>query len=269
MPTRRKQPKVKESFSLIPQRRLLELYAGLVRCQQLASGAAGFRIRARQGTAAPAVALVTALRAGDAIATSPTDVLPEFVRNQRKLQAFFTGLNSAEPRPSFAAQLKSALAAARGHQRGNKGNVSVIFGHGAQTAGAAWNNALAAAARERLPILFVSLSELEAAGGKPSTSLGFPSIHADSNDVVAIYRVASEAMAHARRGNGATLIRCFEWPASLAQCSATNEPVANMERYLSGARIPVSRTRTAAIAQLRRNVEAFLNSLRGSKQRSR
>jgi len=267
MATKRKKQKHKESFSLISQRRLLELYAGLVRCQQLASATADLRIRAAQGAAAPAVALVVALRSGDALASSPSDLLPEFVRSQRNLQAFFAGLKSAEPRPSFTAQLKSALAAAREHRRRNKGNIAVVFAHGAQAAGAAWRNALAAAARERLPILFVSRTEPESANDKKATNLGFPSINADCNDVVAIYRVASEAMAHARRGNGATLIRCFEWPASLARGSATNNPVANMERYLANSGIPASRTRAAAIAQLRRNIETALSSPRLSKHR--
>lgn len=266
MPIRKKKQKDSHTFSLISQRRLLELYAALVRCQTLeqllASGAAGRRIRTLPGGAAPAVALVIALRAGDNVATASSDLLPEFVRNQRKLQAFLAGLISAEPRPAFTAQLKSALAAAREHRRTNSGNISVVFAHGAQTAAAAWNNALAAAARERLPILFVSRSEPASVSDKTPTNLGFPSINVDNNDVVAIYRVASEAMAHARRGNGATLIRCFEWPAWLAHGSATSDPVANMEHYLAASCIPASRTRATANAQLRRNFDAALASSR-------
>ncbi len=264
MPTRSKKEKDSHSFSLISQRRLLELYAGLVRCrtleQQLASGAAGRRIRTGQGAAAPAVALVTALRVGDAIATSPSDLLADFVRRQRKLQPFLAGLMSAEPRPAFTAQLMSALAAAREHRRSNSGNISIVFADGAQGAGAAWRNALAAAARERLPILFVNRNQPPATGKETYASLGFPAINADCDDVVALYRVASEAMAHARRGNGATLIRCIEWPASLVQDGAVSDPVVNMERYLAAAGISTFRTRAAATAQLRRNIDAALAS---------
>lgn len=272
MPTRRRKQKDSKGFSLISHRRLLELYTGLVRCQQLASGTADLtdlRIRATQGAAAPAVALVTPLRSGDVVASSPGDLLPELVRSQRKLQAFFAGIKNAEPRPSFTAQLKSALTAAREHRRSNKGNIAVVFAYGAQAAGAAWRNALDAAKRERLPILFVSRNEPESTDDKKATNLGFPSINADCNDVVAIYRVASEAMAHARRGNGATLIRCFEWPASLAQGSATNDPVANMERYLATSGIPASRTRAAATAHIRRNIETAFSSPHLSNRRGR
>jgi hypothetical protein len=270
MPTQKKKQKDSEGFSLIPQRRLLELYAGLVRCQQLASGAADFadlRIRAVQGAAAPAVALAINLRAGDAVATSPGDLLPEFVRSRRKLKAFITGLASAKPRPAFTAQLKSALAAAREHRRSSSGNISVIFADGMQTAGAAWRNVLATAARERLPILFVSRNEPASAGDKTPANPGFPSINVDCDDVVALYRVASESIAHARRGNGATLIRCFEWPASLAKGSAVSGPVANMERYLAASGISASRTRAAAISQLHRNFEAALVLSRRNQRR--
>jgi hypothetical protein len=265
MPTQKKKQKDSESFSLIPQPRLLELYAGLVRCQQVASGVVGLRIRARQGAAAPAVALVIALRAGDAVATSPGDLLPEFVRSRRKLQAFFTSLTSTAPRPAFTAQLKSALAAAREHRRNNSGNIAVVFADGMHTVGAAWRDALAVAARERLPVLFVSRSELAAAEKEKPTALGFPAINVDCNDVVGIYRVATEAIAHARRGNGATLIRCFEWPSSLTQGTTVSDPVANMERYLAASRIPASRTRTAATAQLRRDLEASRRNARRSR----
>src|SRR5579875_152481 len=262
MSIRNKRQKIGQSSSLIPQRRLRELYAGLVRCQilrqQLAQGAAGLGIHARQGDAAPVVAIATALRGGDVIATSPGDLLPEFVRSRRSLQAFAARLISAERQPAFAAQLSSALAAARLHRRKNSGNIAVIFADGAQTTSVAWRNALAAAARERLPILFVSRNELVRASGRMRATPGFPSINVDCDDVVACYRVASEAMAHARRGNGATLIRCLEWPASLAQGCAAGDPVANMERYLASAGVSVSRARAAAAAQFRRNFETAL-----------
>src|SRR5579875_2873968 len=100
MSIRNKRQKIGQSSSLIPQRRLRELYAGLVRCQilrqQLASGAAGLGIHARQGDPAPAVAIATALRGGDVIATSPGDLLPEFVRSRRRLQAFVARLMGAD-----------------------------------------------------------------------------------------------------------------------------------------------------------------------------
>jgi TPP-dependent pyruvate/acetoin dehydrogenase alpha subunit len=52
----------------------------------------------------------------------------------------------------------------------------------------------------------------------------FPSISVDGNDVVAVFRVASEAIAHARKGHGPTLIEC--------PLENSGDPIQNMEKYL-------------------------------------
>ena len=84
----------------------------------------------------------------------------------------------------------------------------------------AWHEALARACAQRLPILFVSQSDTPVWAGEPQRTVqdreaglkaqagGLPEIAVDGNDVVAVYRVATEAIAHARRGNGPTLIEC-------------------------------------------------------------
>jgi pyruvate dehydrogenase E1 component alpha subunit len=51
-----------------------------------------------------------------------------------------------------------------------------------------------------------------------------PSISVDGNDVVAVYRVATEAIAHARKGHGPTLIDC--------QLVNPGDPLQNMKKYL-------------------------------------
>jgi TPP-dependent pyruvate/acetoin dehydrogenase alpha subunit len=50
----------------------------------------------------------------------------------------------------------------------------------------------------------------------------------DACDVVAVYRVASESIAHARQGFGPTLIECRQWDGP----DATRSPIMNMEKYL-------------------------------------
>jgi pyruvate dehydrogenase E1 component alpha subunit len=79
-------------------------------------------------------------------------------------------------------------------------------------------------------------------------SCGFPRITVDANDVVAVYRVASEAIAHARKGNGPTLIVCKTYrlnehsTAGSRKQAATlqmespedHDPILNMEKYLAG-----------------------------------
>ena len=93
---------------------------------------------------------------------------------------------------------------------------------------AQWRKILDRAIREKLPILFVSL----VAGEKPRpyappTIRGytFPSIAVDGHDVVAVYRVASESIAHARKGHGPTLIESMH--------VSPGCPLRNMEDYLA------------------------------------
>jgi TPP-dependent pyruvate/acetoin dehydrogenase alpha subunit len=50
----------------------------------------------------------------------------------------------------------------------------------------------------------------------------------DACDVVAVYRVASESIAHARQGFGPTFIECQQWDGP----DATRNPLLNMEKYL-------------------------------------
>jgi TPP-dependent pyruvate/acetoin dehydrogenase alpha subunit len=75
-----------------------------------------------------------------------------------------------------------------------------------------------------LPMIFVSHpkpvnTKLQA------QAYAFPTIAVDGNDVVAVYRVACEAIAHARKGNGPTLIECQTLPSN-------GDPILNMEQYL-------------------------------------
>jgi pyruvate dehydrogenase E1 component alpha subunit len=56
---------------------------------------------------------------------------------------------------------------------------------------------------------------------------GIPVIPVDGNDVVAVYRVSTEAITHARKGNGPTLIDCIFEP------SEARDPLLQMETYLT------------------------------------
>jgi len=92
---------------------------------------------------------------------------------------------------------------------------------------------LRAAAVERLPILFVCcLKSAKKEIAAKAYAHGLPGMPVDGHDVVAVYRVASEAIAHARRGNGPTLIECMPWMVSGAR-KRTVDAIRNMEEYLS------------------------------------
>jgi TPP-dependent pyruvate/acetoin dehydrogenase alpha subunit len=90
---------------------------------------------------------------------------------------------------------------------------------------------------KRLPILFVRQSEAKhdhfiAA----ARHCGIPGLVVDQDDVVAVYRVASEALAHARRGNGPTLVDSKPWrlKGGGRKPRDTRDAIGKMETYLDG-----------------------------------
>ncbi len=96
---------------------------------------------------------------------------------------------------------------------------------------------LSLAGEKKLPIIFFIESRLE----KPlppsrlqkledeinvlAATAGFPTIPVDGRDAVAVYRVAQEAIARARKGGGPTLIECKMLP-------GTMDPILHIERYM-------------------------------------
>jgi TPP-dependent pyruvate/acetoin dehydrogenase alpha subunit len=94
-----------------------------------------------------------------------------------------------------------------------------FFGDGAANEGAV-HEGMNMAAIWDLPVVFVCENNLYAASTPVSASFkiediadraaayGIPGVVVDGNDVVAVYEVAGEAIARARRGEGPTLIEC-------------------------------------------------------------
>jgi pyruvate dehydrogenase E1 component alpha subunit len=95
--------------------------------------------------------------------------------------------------------------------------VAVFFGEGASNQGT-FHESLNLASVWKLPVLFVCENNLYAMGTRQSIAMvlenvadrasayGMPGVIADGNDVVDVYRVASEAVRRARKGEGPTLI---------------------------------------------------------------
>lgn len=82
------------------------------------------------------------------------------------------------------------------------------------------------AAEQKLPIVFV----VNGLGGAPTNAAmrtGTPAIPVKADDVIAVYRVATEALLRARAGYGPTLVQC------LGETSARNSgPLREMEKLL-------------------------------------
>lgn len=101
------------------------------------------------------------------------------------------------------------------------------------------HHALRRAARERLPLVCIAESSYAVIDREqacqrdqraipPDMNSFFPRIAVDGNDVVAMFRVAQEAVRRARAGHGPSLIQCVMQAAG----DKKNDPLVFMERYL-------------------------------------
>ena len=239
--------KKEEEFSLISRGKLLALYANLIRCsllERFIAENAPLRQSASRTSAAAAVATCTDRTLGDSFAAPAQDFLPAFVEG-RSLSLIMSGLltPTTEQRSRFAAQVRAALAEARRYNGKGTRRIVVIFGRPAT--GRLWQSMLKTANNERLPIIFVCNGQSHLRSLRPVRYL--PAISVDRDDVVAIHRVASEGIAHARRGNGPTLIECVAWHGDGDKRKAN--AIAKMEAYLAQKGISPNRCKAKAVAE--------------------
>lgn len=214
-----------QGFSLISNRKLLALYTTMLACRQLAereagdAKAAGRRADSMHGHEAAVVGAAIDLHAGDTVA-----------------QTLWPGiaLKAVNGATSQISSYSAAVRAARLNRSPHA--VAVLFSSGKASSQAGWEHAVTQAAEHNLPMLFVQLhrpgtvsdrfqpDQAAIALKRPRYTL--PVIYVDGNDVVAMYRVASESITHARKDHGPTFIDC--------RLSMPADPLINMERYLIG-----------------------------------
>jgi TPP-dependent pyruvate/acetoin dehydrogenase alpha subunit len=211
---------VNNGFSLISDEKLLQLYSSMVKCRGVHERAllAG-KVEAALGQEAAVTGVAIDLLAEDTVALSPRDTLVRFMQGE-PLGAIFKRIFGRVAGSSLAVQIKKATRAAQENNKKKNGKIAVVFSHG--DSGFPLET-LKLAAVERLPILFVSLNSPAAFDALPAQECDIPSIPVDGNDVVAVYRVSTEAIAHARKGNGPTLIECI---------LDGSDPILKMEEYL-------------------------------------
>jgi len=230
----------KPGFSIISNEKLLQLYAAMVKCRALEervqilfprSKLTGKRGAVSQEAVAVGVALD--LLPEDTVAASPGNLIVNLIWNEiqgEPLDKLFARLNARATRPSPAAQFKLATLAAQANKAAKNGKIALAF----SSNGSGFSpEALKAAGDRQLPIFFVRQTRLPAKpprGKKQAGATeisGIPVIPVDGNDVVAVYRVATEAITHARKGNGPTLIDCIFEP------SEARDPLLRTESYLT------------------------------------
>jgi TPP-dependent pyruvate/acetoin dehydrogenase alpha subunit len=175
----------------------------------------------------------------------------------------YAPLNVITPSSTIAAQLNIATGVALANKMKKNNKIAMAFSGDGSTSLGFWHEALNFAGVHELPIVFICQNNLwaESVSLKLQTKVqdislkaqayGFPGITVDGNDVVAVYRVASEAIAHARRGSGPTLIECktYRWyghseidpakyrdPEEVERWKA-KDPILNMEKYLTSKKL--------------------------------
>jgi TPP-dependent pyruvate/acetoin dehydrogenase alpha subunit len=211
-----------QGFSLISNLKLVAFYTSMLACRRLAEDASRKRRAVRN---ADSIHGHEAAIVGGAIDLRPDDTVAHALWPEGAM----TVVNpSATLAASYTAATRSALAAA------TPGKVTVLFSSARQTAQAAWASAITLAAEQNLPALFIQMRHPKSAAESfrvDSLALKrkrytLPSINVDGNDVVAMYRVATESITHARKGHGPSFIDC--------RLSIAADPLQNMQQYLIG-----------------------------------
>lgn len=138
--------------------------------------------------------------------------------------------------PNAHASVAWATGAALLHRTQSRGNLVLVF-TGANEIDRS-RDSLQFAHERSLPIIYVQLEtspRKQSRSARTRSTIQMPAIPVDEADVVAVYRVASEAIDKARRGAGPTLIECV----SYQQCGTRaaldvhpRDPIVYMEHYL-------------------------------------
>jgi pyruvate dehydrogenase E1 component alpha subunit len=238
-------PEEKKEFSLISNDMLWALYRNLLKCRLLEeqAGESGTpAVLSLRGWEAATVGVAMDLVTEDVVCQDGSDRLAPFLRGESPAQFLREAQQEAASQADLVRPLERALGAALRHKTAKTGKVSVAFWrNGAMNC---WLDALEAARTHNLPIIFVCQTQLldgrtrqEPRGPRSKVKaetpgLELPRIAVDGADVVAVYRVAHEAIDRARRDRGPTLIECSRFTVNGQRRRA--DSVANMEAYLRG-----------------------------------
>jgi TPP-dependent pyruvate/acetoin dehydrogenase alpha subunit len=242
---------------LISNERLRHLYTTLLRARLL-------RQRNPLRGPAPLVAreavltgTVTHLEKEDTVMPLPGDQVAALVHGHSIRRIFRGDSLSGMLAPATAAGARFAIAAGYARAQQSSSQIVLAFSGPGVTSLDALRPSLAYAAQEKLGIVFVIETAAEAAvsSARHTEPLGLYGIPVDGNDVIAIYRVAQEAIQRARRGVGPTLIDCQPWPLALKKAGPT-DPVRRLEQALERRGLPTAKLTQQTIAAFRRELAA-------------
>jgi TPP-dependent pyruvate/acetoin dehydrogenase alpha subunit len=259
-----------KGFSLISNEKLLELYSTMLKCRMLENKIRALpalkAISPNGNSIAAIAAAVIDLRPEDTLAPSGS-LLPCFVKGlpiagilaaAAGQRASYASANTISPKFRTEIQLKRALDSVANRNKGKSKRIAVLFCSESPAGAGKIEHALLVAKRKKLPLVFVCHESGPATG--PGLH-GLPTVNVDENDAVAIYRVATEAISHARRGSGPTLIECKPWPLAGGKRSGkhrTTDPIRSMESYLAKKGIDAGTFKKRVAAAFKRELDEAL-----------
>ena len=247
-------------FSLISDQKLIALYQHLLKCSMRTRSGARANVALR-GQEAAVVGTAIDLESGDVLCFQERGLHPGAPdgatiqnlltaeapdpRGLSKLRKMNAAMQNGTRPGTGDAYVHTAIGTALAHKTRKNGKIAVVFS--SEQAAHGLREAVEIASIHGLPMIFVQQwkSKRNGNGAKPKSPLSkkssqpevpwFPEITVDSNDLVAVYRVANEAISRARLGRGPTVIECL--PFSTSDSGSRNgrlarDPVSNMEYYL-------------------------------------
>jgi pyruvate dehydrogenase E1 component alpha subunit len=186
----------------------------------------------------------------------------EVLRPDRRLRAAGTLANcgagtrltapaAGQERLWAAVGAASSLKANSQQTSATDGGVLVCYMRSGDAQTAAWAKALAYVSANKLPLLFVVLPVVVLPGGKSQASRTgqmcalalrqrIPGMAVDQHDAVALYRVAQEAIGHARIGGGGALIECVRYVVEGTK-AAMPDAISGLGQYMLQRRVADAR----------------------------
>ena len=235
----------KHGHSLISSEKFRQLYALALRLQLAGEHDSGWL----RGRAAVLAGVAADLRSDDTVVAEHAGSTDDIVRGH-------VGRNM--DRRSIEERVIEALGQAVGDRMRKTGRVTAIFLDAAQSE-KILQEARAVIIDARLPVLLVEYGNAKkprAGKKKKLPAREYPSIPVDTQDVIALYRVAHESITRARDGGGPTHIVGVRWQPAVTngQRSAkvkTEDAVVHLEQWLTARGLPAAEWRQEIVSEFK------------------
>jgi TPP-dependent pyruvate/acetoin dehydrogenase alpha subunit len=237
---------------LIPNARLKLMYQSMVQCRLIGEVTSAKLAGSEPalGDEASLATMALELDTGDTVAAARKGLVLQLVREMKLAQDAKSAKPAGKPlallheivapgdpgASGFDREIEAATEFAKENRKRKKRKISLLYADESWTLSAAWHEAVEAAGKLGLPMVFVC--ERDANDEKTSDPVvSFPVIHVDGNDAVAVYRVAQESMYRARSGSGPTMVvsRTYRWHQK--QPMQEKDPILRMQKYLESKRL--------------------------------